>query len=66
MAKQANVATALHVARTCRDMLGANGIMDEYKTMRHMCNLETVATYEGTSDIHLLILGQHITGHAAY
>ena len=66
MAKQANVATALHVARTCRDMLGANGIMDEYQTMRHMCNLETVATYEGTSDIHLLILGQDITGQAAY
>ncbi len=66
MAKQANVATALNIARTCRDMLGANGIMDEYKTMRHMCNLETVATYEGTSDIHLLIIGQNITGKAAY
>ena len=66
MAKQANVATALQVARTCRDMLGANGIMDEYKTMRHMCNLETVSTYEGTSDIHLLILGQDITGQPAY
>ena len=66
MAKQANVATALNIARTCRDMLGANGIMDEYKTMRHMCNLETVATYEGTSDIHLLIIGQDITGQAAY
>ena len=66
MAKQANVATALNIARTCRDMLGANGIMDEYKTMRHMCNLETVATYEGTSDIHLLIIGQDITGKAAY
>ena len=66
MAKQANVATALQVARTCRDMLGANGIMDEYKTMRHMCNLETVATYEGTSDIHLLIIGQDITGKTAY
>ena len=66
MAKQANVASALQVARTCRDMLGANGIMDEYQTMRHMCNLETVSTYEGTSDIHLLILGQDITGEAAY
>ena len=66
MAKQANVASALHVARTCRDMLGANGIMDEYQTMRHMCNLETVSTYEGTSDVHLLILGQEITGEAAY
>ena len=66
MAKQANVAAALQVARTCRDLLGANGIMDEYKTMRHMCNLETVSTYEGTSDIHLLILGQAITGQPAY
>ena len=66
MAKQANVASALEVARTCRDMLGANGIMDEYKSMRHMCNLETVSTYEGTRDIHLLILGQDITGEAAY
>lgn len=66
MAKQANVAAALQVARTCRDMLGANGIMDEYKTMRHMCNLETVSTYEGTNDIHLLILGQDITGKAAF
>ncbi len=66
MAKQANVAAALQVARTCRALLGANGIMDEYKTMRHMCNLETVATYEGTSDIHLLILGQDITGQAAF
>ncbi len=66
MAKQANVATALHVARTCRDLLGASGIMDEYATMRHMCNLETVSTYEGTRDIHLLILGQDITGQAAF
>ena len=66
MAKQANVTMALQVARTCRDMLGAHGIMDEYQTMRHMCNLETVSTYEGTSDIHLLIIGQDITGQAAY
>ena len=66
MAKQANVAAALNVARTCRDILGANGIMDEYKTMRHMCNLETVSTYEGTRDIHLLIIGQDITGKAAF
>jgi len=57
---------ALEVARTCRDILGANGIMDEYKTMRHLCNLETVSTYEGTNDIHLLILGQEITGTPAF
>ena len=62
LAKQVCVEMALEVARTCRDILGANGIMDEYKTMRHLCNLETVSTYEGTNDIHLLILGQEITG----
>ncbi|NRA43774.1 MAG: acyl-CoA dehydrogenase family protein [Oligoflexales bacterium] len=66
LAKQNNCEVALEVARTCRDMLGANGIMDEYKTMRHMCNLETVSTYEGTSDIHLLIMGSHITGTPAF
>lgn len=66
MGKQNNVAMALQVARTCRDMLGANGIMDEYRTMRHMCNLETVSTYEGTNDIHLLVLGRELTGIAAY
>ena len=66
MAKQANVEMALQVARMSRDILGANGITDEYKSMRHMCNLETVSTYEGTSDIHLLILGQDITGIASY
>lgn len=66
MAKQSNVATALAVARTCRDMLGAYGITDEYQTMRHMCNLETVSTYEGTSDIHLLVIGHDLTGVAAY
>lgn len=66
LAKQANVETALETARTARDMLGANGIMLEYKSMRHMCNLETVSTYEGTSDIHHLIVGQHVTGHAAF
>lgn len=66
MAKQVCVQMALEVARTCRDILGANGIMDEYKTMRHMANLETVYTYEGTNDIHLLVLGQEITGTPAF
>ncbi|MFM8269960.1 MAG: acyl-CoA dehydrogenase family protein, partial [Pseudomonadota bacterium] len=66
MAKQVCVEMALNVARTCRDILGANGIMDEYKTMRHMANLETVYTYEGTNDIHLLILGQELTGISAF
>lgn len=66
MAKQNNCAIALEVARECRDILGANGIMDEYRTMRHMCNLETVSTYEGTNDIHLLIMGAEITGSPAF
>lgn len=66
MGKQQNCEMALNVARTCRDMLGANGIMDEYKAMRHMCNLETVYTYEGTNDIHMLIMGNEITGIAAF
>lgn len=66
MAKQNNCEMALEVARTCRDILGGNGIMDEYQTMRHMCNLETVITYEGTNDIHLLILGSQITGSTAF
>ena len=62
MAKQNNVQVALEIARTCRDILGGNGIMIEYQSMRHMCNLETVYTYEGTNDIHLLIVGGQITG----
>ncbi|MFK7824969.1 MAG: acyl-CoA dehydrogenase family protein [Oligoflexales bacterium] len=66
LAKQNNCELALDVARTCRDILGANGIMDEYKTMRHMCNLETVSTYEGTNDIHMLIMGAQITGETAF
>jgi glutaryl-CoA dehydrogenase len=66
MAKMNNVKCALEIARTCRDILGANGITDEYPVMRHMCNLETVYTYEGTNDIHLLVIGQHLTGHSAF
>jgi len=66
MAKQYNVDMALRTARSARDILGANGIMDEYPVMRHLCNLETVFTYEGTNDIHLLILGKEITGFSAF
>jgi glutaryl-CoA dehydrogenase len=66
MAKQNNVHMALETARICRDMLGANGIMVEYSAMRHMCNLETVYTYEGTNDVHMLIVGGEITGIAAF
>ncbi len=62
MAKRNNVDVALQIARAARDLLGANGIVDDYQAMRHMVNLETVRTYEGTHDIHTLILGEHITG----
>ena len=66
MAKRNNVHVALEVARTCRDMLGANGISLEYQVGRHMCNLESVITYEGTHDIHTLAIGHELTGQAAY
>lgn len=66
LAKRNNVAMALSVARACRQILGANGITGEYPIMRHMANLESVITYEGTHDIHLLILGQEITGIPAF
>jgi glutaryl-CoA dehydrogenase len=66
MIKRHNVRAALEIARACRDVLGANGITLEYPVMRHMCNLETVFTYEGTHDIHTLILGQDVTGIAAF
>lgn len=62
MAKRNNVAMALEVARECRQILGGMGITGDFSIMRHMMNLESVLTYEGTHDIHLLILGQHITG----
>jgi glutaryl-CoA dehydrogenase len=65
MAKRNNVDIALNIARAARDLLGANGIVDDYQAMRHMVNLETVRTYEGTHDIHTLILGEHITGMRA-
>jgi glutaryl-CoA dehydrogenase len=65
MIKRNNVDIALQIARLARDLLGANGIVDDYQAMRHMVNLETVRTYEGTHDVHTLILGEHITGHRA-
>ncbi|WP_410672660.1 acyl-CoA dehydrogenase family protein [Amycolatopsis sp. cmx-4-68] len=64
--KLANVRSALDVARTARSMLGANGISLEYPVMRHMANLETVLTYEGTEEMHALSLGQAVTGLAAF
>jgi len=65
MIKRNNVDIACQIARMARDLLGANGIVDDYQAMRHMVNLETVRTYEGTHDVHTLILGEHITGHRA-
>ncbi len=66
MAKRNNVWMALETARMARDILGANGITEDYPVMRHSMNLESVKTYEGTHDIHTLILGQSLTGIAAY
>jgi glutaryl-CoA dehydrogenase len=66
LAKRHNVRMALEVARTARGMLGANGISDEYQSMRHMCNLETVDTYEGTYEVHTLALGRDLTGQEAF
>jgi glutaryl-CoA dehydrogenase len=65
-AKRNNVNAALEIARTARDMLGANGIVNEYPVIRHMLNLETVNTYEGTYDVQTLILGRDITGESAF
>jgi glutaryl-CoA dehydrogenase len=66
MAKRNNVWIALEAARIARDLMGANGITLEYPVFRHMCNLESVYTYEGTHNIHTLILGEYITGFPAY
>ena len=66
MLKRNNVEIALDVARAARDILGANGVADEYPIFRHMCNLESVFTYEGTHSIHTLIIGERVTGMPAY
>jgi glutaryl-CoA dehydrogenase len=66
LAKRNNVAQAREIARTARDILGASGIVDEYQSMRHMANLESVYTYEGTHDIHTLAIGADITGTEAF
>lgn len=66
MIKRNNCGKALDAARTSRDMLGGNGISDEYHVMRHLMNLEAVNTYEGTHDVHALILGRAMTGIAAF
>jgi glutaryl-CoA dehydrogenase len=62
LAKRENVDAALRIARAARELLGANGIVDDYQAMRHLVNLESVRTYEGTHEVHTLILGRHITG----
>jgi alkylation response protein AidB-like acyl-CoA dehydrogenase len=66
MAKRNNVRMARNQSRIAREMLGGNGITTDYSPMRHMQNLETVYTYEGTHDIHTLILGEELTGFQAY
>jgi glutaryl-CoA dehydrogenase len=66
LAKRNNVYHALEIARLARDILAANGIVSEYQAMRHMCNLESVKTYEGTHDIHTLIIGNYLTGIEAF
>jgi glutaryl-CoA dehydrogenase len=65
LAKRENVRAALKAARVAREMLGASGITLDYSIIRHMLNLETVDTYEGTYDVHSLVLGRDITGHNA-
>jgi glutaryl-CoA dehydrogenase len=66
MAKRNNVDQALAIARVAREILGANGILDEYPVMRHMANLESVKTYEGTHEMHTLIVGEDVTGIPAF
>ncbi len=66
LAKRNNVCMALQIARSARSILGASGISDEYQSIRHMLNLESVLTYEGTHEIHTLIVGQEITGENAF
>jgi len=66
LAKRAHVAMALDTARAARELLGANGILLEHPPIRHMMNLETVRTYEGTHDVHTLVLGRQVTGLDAF
>jgi glutaryl-CoA dehydrogenase len=66
LAKRNNVKMALETARTAREILGANGVADEYPVFRHMANLESVYTYEGTHDIHTLVIGREVTGISAF
>ena len=63
LAKRNHCYMARDIARSCREILGGNGIIEDYSPMRHMANIETVFTYEGTHEMHTLILGQAITGY---
>jgi glutaryl-CoA dehydrogenase len=64
--KRNSCSKSLDIARNCRDILGGNGISEEYEIFRHLCNLETVNTYEGTYDVHSLILGSSLTGKKSF
>jgi len=64
--KRNNCRKSLEIVRNCRDMLGANGLIEDYHIMRHLVNLETVKTYEGTENVHTLILGKGQTGMASF
>ena len=66
LVKRNNCGKSLEISRNARDLHGGNGIMEDYNVMRHMCNLETVNTYEGTHDVHALILGRAQTGLQAF
>ncbi len=66
LAKRNNCEKALEIARISREIFGANGILDEYPVMRHAANLESVKTYEGTHEMHTLIVGEDITGYPAF
>jgi glutaryl-CoA dehydrogenase len=66
LCKKNNVGIALEIARSARSLLAGNGILLEYPVIRHMLNLESVFTYEGTDEVHTLILGQTLTGHSAF
>ncbi|MCH7826694.1 MAG: acyl-CoA dehydrogenase, partial [Bacteroidetes bacterium] len=66
LAKRNNCEKALEIARMSREILGANGISNEYPIMRHSANLESVKTYEGTHEMHTLIIGEDITGYSAF
>ena len=66
LCKKNNVGVAIEIARSARNILAGNGILLEYPVIRHMLNLESVFTYEGTDDVHTLILGQTLTGHSAF